>query len=151
MHSSREELFILFSIPFYSVIIGIEMVMSNWQHRKYYSLKSTLENVFFTLSNAGLDLLFRALFYVSVLLWCYNHHFMKIENTYVYWILLFFLEDLAFYFEHRVDHYCRVFWAVHVTHHSSDEYNLTTGFRSSVFQPVYRFIYFIPIVFPYNN
>ena len=145
MHSSREELFILFSIPFYSVIIGIEMVMSNWQHRKYYSLKSTLENVFFTLSNAGLDLLFRTLFYVAVLVWCYNHHVMKIENAYVYWILLFFLEDLAFYFEHRVDHYCRVFWAVHVTHHSSDEYNLTTGFRSSVFQPVYRFIYFIPI------
>ena len=25
------------------------------------------------------------------------------------------------------------------------EFNLTTGFRSSVFQPVYRFVYFIPI------
>jgi sterol desaturase/sphingolipid hydroxylase (fatty acid hydroxylase superfamily) len=145
MHSSKEELFILFSIPFYSVIIGIEMLMSNWQHRKFYSLKSTLENVLFTLSNAGLDLLFRTLFYVAVLVWCYNQHFMKVENVYGYWILLFFLEDFAFYFEHRVDHYCRIFWAVHVTHHSSEEYNLTTGFRSSVFQPVYRFIYFIPI------
>ena len=47
------------------------------------------------------------------------------------------------YFEHRIDHYCRLFWAVHVTHHSSEEFNLTTGFRSSVLQPVYRFIYFI--------
>jgi sterol desaturase/sphingolipid hydroxylase (fatty acid hydroxylase superfamily) len=34
---------------------------------------------------------------------------------------------------------------VHVTHHSSEEFNLSTGFRSSVFQPVYRFIYFIPL------
>jgi sterol desaturase/sphingolipid hydroxylase (fatty acid hydroxylase superfamily) len=34
---------------------------------------------------------------------------------------------------------------VHVTHHPSEEFNLTTGFRSSVFQPVYRFVYFIPI------
>ena len=48
--------------------------------------------------------------------------------------------------EHRVDHFCRLFWAVHVTHHSSEEFNLTTGFRSSVFQPLYRFIYFIPLV-----
>jgi sterol desaturase/sphingolipid hydroxylase (fatty acid hydroxylase superfamily) len=34
---------------------------------------------------------------------------------------------------------------VHVTHHSSEEFNLTVGFRSSVFQPLYRFIYFIPL------
>jgi sterol desaturase/sphingolipid hydroxylase (fatty acid hydroxylase superfamily) len=145
MHSSREYLFILFSIPFYSILIGTEILLSNWRHRGYYTLKSTLENVLFTLLNAGLDLLLRGLFYVFVLNWCFQQHFMKIENAYLYWFLLFLLEDLAFYFEHRVDHYCRVFWAVHVTHHSSEEYNLTTGFRSSVFQPVYRFIYFIPI------
>jgi sterol desaturase/sphingolipid hydroxylase (fatty acid hydroxylase superfamily) len=45
-----------------------------------------------------------------------------------------------------MDHFCRFFWAVHVTHHSSEEFNLTTGFRSSVLQPLYRFLYFIPLV-----
>lgn len=34
---------------------------------------------------------------------------------------------------------------MHVTHHSSEEFNLTVGFRSSVFQPLYRFVWFIPI------
>jgi sterol desaturase/sphingolipid hydroxylase (fatty acid hydroxylase superfamily) len=58
---------------------------------------------------------------------------------------LFIAEDFVFYIEHRVDHYCRFFWAVHVTHHSSGEFNLTTGFRSSVLQPLYRFVYFIPL------
>src|SRR6185295_952441 len=48
---------------------------------------------------------------------------------------------------HFVDHKCRFFWAIHVTHHSSEEYNLTTGFRSSVFQPFYRTIYFLPLPF----
>jgi len=52
-----------------------------------------------------------------------------------------------FYWLHRVDHYCRLFWAVHVTHHSSEEFNLTIGFRSSVFQPLYRFLWFIPLPF----
>jgi sterol desaturase/sphingolipid hydroxylase (fatty acid hydroxylase superfamily) len=95
--------------------------------------------------NAGLDIALRALFYIAVLMWFYDHRFFVVENVYLYWLLLFLLEDLVFYFEHYVDHYCRLFWAVHVTHHSSEEFNLTTGFRSSVFQPVYRFIYFIPI------
>ncbi len=96
--------------------------------------------------NGAIDLIFRAV-YVVVLFWFYTFHFIDFSfNPYLYWILLFILEDITFYIEHRVDHYCRVFWAVHVTHHSSEEFNLTTGFRSSVLQPLYRFVYFIPLV-----
>ena len=145
MHSSREAWFILISIPLYAVLIGAEIILSNWQHRRLYSVKTTLQNVYLTLTNAGLDFILRTAFYVSILVWSYQHRFFSIENIYLYWFLLFLLEDFAFYVEHRVDHYCRLFWAVHVTHHSSEEFNLTTGFRSSVLQPVYRFVYFIPI------
>lgn len=145
MDSTREAWFIMVSVPLYAILIGTEILLSNWQGKKFYTWRETLQNVYLTLTNAGLDLLLRWAFYVSVLTWCYDHRFTVIENSFVYWFLLFILEDLAFYFEHRVDHYCRLFWAVHVTHHSSEEFNLTTGFRSSVFQPVYRFIYFIPL------
>ncbi len=145
MHSSRETWFLLCSIPLYAILIGTEIILSNWRTRNFYTLKSTFENIYLTLVNAGLDILLRWAFYVSVLMWSYSHHFFKIENVYAYWFLLFILEDFAFYVEHWVDHYCRLFWAVHVTHHSSEEFNLTTGFRSSVLQPVYRFIYFVPI------
>lgn len=146
MNTTKETIFILFSIPLYSILIGTEILLSNWQQRKFYTLRGVLENIFLTICNAGLDILLRTIFYLSVLMWCYHHQIFSIKNVYLYWFLLFILEDLAFYFEHRVDHYCRIFWAVHVTHHSSEEFNLTTGFRSSVFQPVYRFFYFIPIV-----
>ncbi len=145
MHSARESWFLLLSIPFYTILIGAEILFSNWKNNKFYSVGDTLQNVYFTLLNAGLDGLMRWLFYISVLAWSYQHHFYSFENVYLYWFLLFILVDVAFYFEHRIDHYCRLFWAVHVTHHSSEEFNLTTGFRSSVFQPVYRFIYLTPI------
>lgn len=142
----RETWFIIFSIPLYSILIGTEILLSNWREKNFYSFKATLQNVYLTVLNASLDILLRWAFYVGVMVWVYQYHFFKIENVYLYWFALFILEDLAFYFEHRVDHYCRIFWAVHVTHHSSEEFNLSTGFRSSVLQPVYRFIYFIPIV-----
>jgi sterol desaturase/sphingolipid hydroxylase (fatty acid hydroxylase superfamily) len=145
MQSARETWFILLSVPFYAILIGTEILLSNWQQKKFYSLKETLQNVYLTLVNAGLDMLLRWLFYISILTWNFEHHFFKIENVYLYWFALFILEDFAFYIEHRIDHYCRIFWAVHVTHHSSEEFNLTTGFRSSVLQPVYRFFYFIPL------
>lgn len=145
MQSARETWFILLSIPFYTILIGAEILLSNWQHKKFYSISQTIQNVYLTLLNAGLDVLLRWLFYISVLTWCCQHHFFTIENTFLYWLVLFFAEDFVFYIEHRVDHYCRIFWAVHVTHHSSQEFNLTTGFRSSVLQPVYRFIYLMPL------
>ena len=145
MHSSHETWFLLLSVPIYIIFIAAEIILSNWGEKKFYSIKGVLQNVYLTLMNASLDLILRWTFYVSVLMWTYEHHFFKIENPYLYWVLLFIFEDLAFYIEHRIDHYCRFFWAVHLTHHSSEEFNLTTGFRSSVFQPVYRFVYFIPV------
>ncbi len=145
MQSSRETWFLFLSVPIYIIFIGAEILLSNWSEKKFYSFKGVLQNIYLTLMNGSLDLLLRWAFYVSILMRSYNQHFFKIENAYLYWFLLFIFEDLAFYIEHRIDHYCRLFWAVHLTHHSSEEFNLTTGFRSSVFQPVYRFVYFIPI------
>ena len=143
----KEQLLILISTPLYLLVIGFEIVLSHVHLKKYYTLKDTLMNVYLCLINGGIDLLFRAV-YVVILLWFYKFHFVDLTfNPIVYWFCLFILEDLIFYIEHRVDHYCRFFWAVHVTHHSSEEFNLTTGFRSSVFQPIYRFIYFIPLAF----
>lgn len=145
MQSTRETWFLLTSVPLYLILIIAEILMSHWKGHGYYTFKETLQNIYLTISNGLLDLLLRIIFYIAVLLWCYEHQFCSIENVFLYWLFLFLLEDFAFYFEHRIDHFCRLFWAVHVTHHSSEEFNLSTGFRSSVFQPVYRFVYFIPI------
>jgi len=142
----KEQLLILFTTPLYFIVISIEILLSHLHLKKYYTVKDTLINIYLCVMNGAIDLIFRAV-YVVVLFWFYTFHFVNFSfNPYLYWILLFILEDITFYIEHRVDHYCRVFWAVHVTHHSSEEFNLTTGFRSSVLQPLYRFVYFIPLV-----
>ena len=141
----KEQLLILISTPVSLIVITLEIVLSNIHLKKFYTLRETLMNMYLCILNGGIDLLFRAV-YVVILATFFNFHFFTLASKpLIYWLALFILEDLAFYFEHRVDHYCRFFWAVHVTHHSSEEFNLTTGFRSSVLQPLYRFIYFIPL------
>ncbi len=47
------------------------------------------------------------------------------------WVLLFFADDLAYYWFHRISHEVRVFWASHVVHHSSQHYNLSTALRQT--------------------
>jgi sterol desaturase/sphingolipid hydroxylase (fatty acid hydroxylase superfamily) len=142
----NEQLLLLITTPLYLIVIGTEIILSNLHLKKYYTLKGTLINMYLCILNGGIDLLFRAV-YIVILAFVYQFHFISFAfYPFLYWFLLFVFEDLVFYFEHRVDHFCRFFWAIHVTHHSSEEFNLTTGFRSSVLQPLYRFIYFIPLV-----
>ncbi len=142
----KEQLLIMIATPVYIIVIGLEVLLSHLRAKKYYTIGETLMNVYLTLANAGIDFLFRWIYAGIILTWFYSFRVFDFsQHPLVYWPLLFILEDFVFYIEHRVDHYCRLFWAVHVTHHSSEEFNLTTGFRSSVLQPLYRFVYFIPL------
>jgi sterol desaturase/sphingolipid hydroxylase (fatty acid hydroxylase superfamily) len=147
MNEFREELLIKLSIPIYAIVIGIEIFYSYWHEKKYYSTKGLLSNIYLTTLNFSLDILVRGIC-LTVLWYFCKFSFIAIDKTMhpiLYWGVLLLAEDFMFYWMHRVDHYCRFFWAVHVTHHSSEEFNLTVGFRSSVFQPLYRFVWFIPI------
>ena len=45
--------------------------------------------------------------------------------------VIFFLDDFIYYWFHRISHECRFWWAAHVNHHSSQEYNLSTALRQS--------------------
>ncbi len=141
-----QQIILLFSIPIYAVFIPAEILVSNFQHRRFYTVKETIVNIYLNLLNAGVDMLLRLVVGLGLLTFFYQYHLPIDWNPIAYWVVLLFAEDLMFWLEHFVDHHCRLFWAVHVTHHSSPEYNLSTGFRSSVFMPVYKYLYFIPLV-----
>jgi len=41
------------------------------------------------------------------------------------------LDDFTYYWFHRISHECRLWWAAHVNHHSSQHYNLSTALRQT--------------------
>ena len=140
----KENLAMLKSTPFFILVIGLEIFLSNFHHQKVYNFKETATNFSLSLINGGLDLLIRG-GYLLVLSYAWDHQLFQIGNSIVYWIALVLSIDFLMYWLHRLEHYCRLFWAVHVTHHSAEHMNATVEFRSSVFQPLYRFVFFIPL------
>lgn len=132
--------------PLYLLIIGAEIFISNYQQRKVYTLRETITNFYLSLLNGGLDLLIRGV-YLIILTAFFKLSTVSIGQPALYWFCLFILLDFQFYWLHRLEHFCRLFWAVHVTHHSSENMNVTVAFRSSVFQPLYRFVFFLPLAF----
>ncbi len=146
MDFAREQFLILITTPLYIIIIGAEILLSHLHQQKSYSLKDTVQSIYFMLLNGSIDLIFRAVYIGIFLSFFYNHRLIEpIANPIIYWLVLLIFEDFMYYWLHRIDHECRFFWATHFTHHSSPKFNLTVGFRSSVFEPLYRFLYFIPI------
>ena len=137
MPALTQQLIILLSTPVYVIIIAIEILASNYHVRKglngKYTPKNVLTNISLSLLNASLDIALRGFIFL-VLGTCYLHRLYHADPTPVYWLSLLIAEDFLFYWLHRFDHQVRLFWAVHVTHHSSELMNLTVGFRSSVFR-----------------
>src|SRR5690349_17516837 len=87
MDSLREQWLILISTPIYFIIIGLELILSHISHRKAYTLKDTLSNLYLMLLNSGIDLAFR-LVYLAILQYFFLHAVMHWQNAFAYWLVL---------------------------------------------------------------
>lgn len=75
----------------------------------------------------------------------YSFAFFKPELSMALWVIGFFACDFVIYWYHLLGHKTRLFWAAHVTHHSSVHYNISVGFRVSFIHVFYRFLFWSPL------
>jgi sterol desaturase/sphingolipid hydroxylase (fatty acid hydroxylase superfamily) len=142
---TKNSILLIVSAPIQITLILIEIIADKIHGKSFYKLRDTVTNIYLMLLNMGLDRLLILVLTVPALNYFRQYALFEITQPWLYWLVLLVAEDFLFYWQHYFDHRVRLLWAVHVTHHTSKEFNLTVGFRSSVLQPVYRFIYFIPL------
>ena len=133
------------SAPAMAALILLEMALSAWERTHSYNWPDTGTNLLFTSLNFGLDFVVRGLALGALIFFFGLSPMRWAHQGWGYWVALFLAQDLAYYTLHYADHHVRLFWAVHVTHHNSEKFNLTVAIRSSVFQPIYRFAFYIPL------
>jgi sterol desaturase/sphingolipid hydroxylase (fatty acid hydroxylase superfamily) len=126
------------------VLTLAEMWLSYRENRKYYEKRDTLTNIYLTSLAFILNLAVNGSIFF-ILSFTYQYKLFVIHNAIIYWFVLIVTQDFLYWVLHYVGHYSRMFWAVHVTHHSSEHFNLTTGFRSTVFEPLYRVFFYLPL------
>ncbi|QQL51414.1 sterol desaturase family protein [Mucilaginibacter ginkgonis] len=123
-----------------------EMWFSYRENKKLYERRDTLTNIYLTIIAFVINLSVKG-FTFFILQYFYRFRLFQIQNVVLYWFLLVVVQDLLYWVLHYTGHYVRLFWAMHVTHHSSEHFNLTTGFRSTVFEPLYRVFFYLPLAF----
>ncbi len=70
---------------------------------------------------------------VKAFFWVYQYRLIDFPVSFLSVTLCFVLDDLRYYWSHRIQHVVRWCWASHVVHHSSQHFNLTTALRQPWF------------------
>src|SRR5205814_7674489 len=61
------------------------------------------------------------------------------------WVVGFLGVDFLYYWFHRLSHEVNAFWAAHVVHHQSEDYNLAVALRQGSFQGVFSWVFYLPL------
>lgn len=130
---------------FVALLSGVEMYFSYIHDKKLYRSRDTLTNVYLMAAAFVINVATKASTFILLDYFYRHYRFFQILNIYAYWIILILAQDFLYWVLHYTGHYVRFFWAMHVTHHSSEYFNLSTGFRSTVFEPLYRVIFYLPL------
>jgi len=133
--------------------IGFEAALSAATGRRLYSARDTAANLALYAGFFALNLLWaRGVFAVyawtsdrAIVQWPIGGFHLGQDGLWWEWVALVLLEDLCFYLFHRASHRCRILWASHVTHHSSQRFNLSVAFRQT-WVPFLGVLFWLPLL-----
>ncbi len=143
MHSPEFPNIILFAIPFFVLSMLVELYVTVKEGTNTYEKKDAISSITMGLGNVFLGYFSKAIVLFSFLLIYENFRLFTIPVTWWSFILIFFADDIAYYWFHRISHECRLFWASHVVHHSSQHYNLSTALRQTWSGGFYTFVFWL--------
>jgi alkylglycerol monooxygenase len=140
--------FVTFAIPFFFLLIFIEMFIGFYQKKAYYRLNDSISDL-----SLGILSQLWGLFLKGISLFAYfyiyeNLRFATVPRDSVWgWIACIILWDFCYYWFHRISHEVNLFWAGHIIHHTSEEYNLIVALRQSGIGGFLSWIFYLPLAF----
>lgn len=134
------------AIPIFAALIAIEAWFAQRRNPEYYEAKDAWINILIGFVSVAFNLVF-GLFIGVVYAFAYEVSPYKFPaGAWWTWVVLFFVDDLAYYWFHRISHESRLFWNFHVVHHSSEYYNLSVAVRQSWFSGTMHWIFYAPVM-----
>ncbi len=142
--------YILFAIPVFFLLIGIELLYAKLTGKDYYRLNDSVNDLSLGSIQQLVMLTLRASVltgYFALYGWIWqNYRFFSFElDSILGWVVGFLLVDLQYYWFHRKSHEVALIWGSHEPHHSSEEYNLAVALRQGALQPVLSWPFYLPI------
>ncbi|WP_078082729.1 sterol desaturase family protein [Microbulbifer mangrovi] len=141
------------AIPFFLLAVLLELALDRWRGWGLYRLNDAIGSL-----AAGVMSRILGLIRVGILLLVYVPLYQWLEPAYqtlgIQWsldnpwhlLLAVVAYDFCYYWNHRFSHEINIFWAEHLVHHQSEDYNLTTALRQTTDVVPLGWIFYLPLL-----
>lgn len=139
---------IIFAIPVFFALIGVEVAIAHFMRRDVYRFNDAIADL-------SCGVVQQVLKFVIVIVsgFAYkavhaNFAFFEMSSSDLWvWLFALFAVDFCYYWFHRLSHEVNFLWAAHVVHHQSEEYNLAVALRQGALQPGFSWAFYVPLAF----
>jgi sterol desaturase/sphingolipid hydroxylase (fatty acid hydroxylase superfamily) len=134
------------AVPIFLTLIAIEIILDRARRTQYYRLADTINSLSCGIASTGMRVFFGFLA-IFTYEWTLVHWapVRLSASHWLTWVFAFVFYDFCYYWSHRAGHRVGLFWASHVVHHQSEEFNLTTALRQTATGNFTGWIFYIPM------
>ncbi len=137
---------IVLATPVFLALIGIELAIGRTRGRAGYRLNDALSSIGLGVMSqvAGV---FTAVLTLGIYVAVHDHFALwQLSPTSPWtWAIGLVAYDFLYYWHHRAGHRVALFWAAHVVHHQSEDYNLSTALRQTSSGWLVGWIFYLPM------
>ena len=133
------------ALPIILLMIFVEVLVANAKNISAYKTNDSLGtlglltgNILMAVSIKGFTLAFHLFLYEFRVF-----DLVSLIPIWFLWLMTFVLIDFIFYFYHRISHRSRFLWAIHMSHHSSEEMNFAVAYRQAWLGPISKIPFFM--------
>ncbi len=137
---------IVLATPVFLLLIALEFAVGLARGRNTYRLADTLTSIGLGVMSQVTGVFGRLLRIGIYVLLFEQVALLKlpVDSPWV-WLGALLAYDLCYYWHHRAAHRVAVFWAAHVVHHQSEDYNLGTALRQTSSGFLLGWVFYLPL------
>ena len=138
--------YVVLAIPVFFLLIGIELLAARLLEKDCYRLNDSVNDLSCGILDQLLEVFLKAALFAGYA-WVYERHRIATipAESAAAWAACFLGVDFLYYWFHRTSHEVNAFWAAHVVHHQSEEYNLTVALRQGALQSSFSWVFYLPL------
>jgi sterol desaturase/sphingolipid hydroxylase (fatty acid hydroxylase superfamily) len=138
--------YIVLAIPVFLLLILLELAITRLQEKDYYRLSDSISDLGCGMLQQLLEVFVKTALFAGYLFLYRRYRLFEMPSASAgVWIACFLGVDFLYYWFHRTSHEVNAFWAAHVVHHQSEEFNLAVALRQGAFQGTFSWIFYLPL------
>jgi sterol desaturase/sphingolipid hydroxylase (fatty acid hydroxylase superfamily) len=136
---------VAYAIPVFFLMIGVEKLVGWKKGVQVFRTPDALADLGCGISQQVVTFFNTGLLF-SAYVWLYDHvRLFDLPGAVLPWVVAIVGYDFAYYWWHRMSHRVNFFWAAHVVHHQSEDYNLAVALRQGAFQGSFSWVFYLPL------